>query len=72
MYFRKYPFWFTVGRTYYTKIGTLVTIVGRTHIKGYECVKCSDGMYRYDRSTNHSDAGRVTGTDTDNPLNLIK
>ena len=57
------PFLFEVGEAYETQAGNLVTVIGRTDLKGYECLVCSDGKYRYDRSTMNSDAGRVTGSD---------
>ena len=56
-------FMFEVGKTYTTKQGDEVTVLGRTDLKGYECLECSDGRYRYDRSTHNEDAGRCTGTD---------
>ena len=55
-------FTFVIGRTYKTQAGKRVKVIGRTRLKGYECLRCSDGRYRYDRSTTKSDAGRVTGT----------
>lgn len=55
-------FRFAVGQSYQTKAGQYVTVIGRTDLTGYECIECSDGRYRYDRSTEGSDAGRVTGT----------
>lgn len=56
-------FRFLVGATYETQAGERVTVLDRhiTH-KGYECLVCSDGKHRYDRSTTDTDAGRVTGT----------
>lgn len=62
---RPSPFQFVVGETYETQRGELVTVTDRTDIKGYECLECSDGKYRYDRSTSNGDAGRVTGTNHD-------
>ena len=57
------PFRFKIGGAYETQAGHLVTVLDRTTIHGYECLKCSDGRYRYDRSTGKgSDDGRVTGT----------
>lgn len=56
------PFMFDVGREYETQAGEKVTVLGRTDVVGYECLQCSDGRYRYDRSTTSSDAGRCTGT----------
>jgi hypothetical protein len=58
-------FMFHVGLTYETQAGEKVQVTGRTETKGYECLECSDGRYRYDRSTNSDDAGRCTGTDHD-------
>lgn len=56
------PFTYKIGWTYKTQEGKLVKVLGRTELKGYECLECSDGVYRYDRSTHNEDAGRVTGT----------
>lgn len=61
----KSPFKFRIERTYLTQEGKPVTVLGRTRNKGYECLRCSDGVYRYDRSTHSSDAGRVTGSNHD-------
>lgn len=58
-------FTFRIGQTYETRSGDMVKVIGRTRSKGYECLICSDGKYRYDRSTSKSDAGRVTGTPHD-------
>ena len=58
-------FRFEVGKQYETQCGNMVTVLGRTDLVGYECLICSDGKHRYDRSTHSSDAGRVTGTDHD-------
>lgn len=55
-------FLFKIGQSYQTQAGEYVTVLGRTRSKGYECLRCSDDRYRYDRSTHSSDAGRVTGT----------
>lgn len=55
-------FTFRIGQRYKTQAGKRVKVIGRTRLKGYECLRCSDGRYRYDRSTTKSDAGRVTGT----------
>lgn len=55
-------FKFVVGETYETQEGKFVTVLDRTTTVGYECLKCSDGKYRYDRSTHSEDAGRCTGT----------
>lgn len=58
-------FKFIIGRTYETQSGKLVKVLGRTRSVGYECLRCSDGKYRYDRSTTNVGAGRVTGTNHD-------
>lgn len=58
-------FKFIIGETYETQSGNIVKVLSRTETKGYECLICSDGIGRYDRSTHSSDAGRVTGTDHD-------
>lgn len=58
-------FKYEVGKTYMTQSGKHVKVLGREGTKGYECVRCSDGIYRYDRSTGHYDAGRVTNSDHD-------
>lgn len=58
-------FMFDIGRQYETQAGELVTVLSRTTLRGYECLVCSDGKHRYDRSDTHSDAGRVTGTPHD-------
>ena len=55
-------FMFERGAQYETQAGELVTVIGRSTDPGYECLICSDGKHRYDRSTTTSDAGRVTGT----------
>lgn len=56
-------FMYEIGQTYVTVAGYAVKVTGRTTLKGYECLECSDGKYRYDRSTSNSDAGRCTGGD---------
>ena len=68
------PFMFEVGNTYLTQKGDEVTILGRTLTDGYECLECSDGKYRYDRSDSSEDAGRCTGTahDYSCPHNLMR
>lgn len=58
-------FKYEVGKVYETQGGVLVKTIGRTTLVGYECLVCSDGRHRYDRSTHSQDAGRVTGTDHD-------
>lgn len=67
-------FLFEIGKTYQTLEGGYVEILGRTYTKSYECLVCSDGRHRYDRSDDSSDAGRVTGTcpDYSDPHNLIR
>ncbi len=68
-------FQFEVGKTYPTRGGKLVTIIGKTDTKGYECVQGDDMEpqlgYRYCRSTGTSDHGRSTGGPGDNPNNLL-
>lgn len=67
------PFMFEVGETYETQCGIKVTVLGRVvELEGHETLVCSDGKYRYDRSTHSKDAGRVTGTDHDysDPFNF--
>ena len=56
---------YKIGQSYLTQAGRLVTVIGRTRTPGYETLNCSDGRYRYDRSTHSTDAGRVTGTNHD-------
>jgi len=56
---------FKIGEMYETQAGGFVTVLDRTDKLGYECLVCSDGRHRYDRSTTSSDAGRVTGTPHD-------
>ena len=59
-------FKFQLGDVCETQDGRRVQVIGRVQpAPGYECVKCSDGMHRYDRNGDPSDAGRVTGTDHD-------
>lgn len=58
-------FAFERGKEYQTQAGEFVTVLGRTLDAGYECLICSDGKHRYDRSTTSADAGRVTGTNHD-------
>lgn len=68
-------FQFEVGKTYPTRGGKLVTVVGKTDTKGYECVQGDDMEphlgYRYSRSTSTGDHGRSTGGPGDNPNNLL-
>lgn len=68
------PFLFEIGNTYRTQAGDDVTVLSRTATRGYECLECSDGKYRYDRSDHSSDAGRVTGTahDYSCPDNFVR
>lgn len=55
-------FMFEVGKTYETLEGKQVEVGGRFGPMGYETLQCSDGVFRYDRSTHSEDAGRCTGT----------
>lgn len=55
-------FMFEVGAEYETQEGAKVRVLGRTSLRGYECLVCDDGIYRYDREGNPTDAGRATGT----------
>lgn len=66
------PFMFEVGGIYETQEGDMVTVLGRTQLLGYECLECSDGIYRYDRNSHPADAGRATGTahDYSDPKNF--
>ncbi len=52
-------------KEYETQCGKKVTVLGRTNGIGYECLECSDGIFRYDRSTSSEDAGRCTATNFD-------
>lgn len=58
-------FIFEIGKEYKTQAGNIIRVLGRTKLVGYEAIECSDGIYRYDRSTHSSDAGRCTGTSHD-------
>ena len=70
-------FQFEVGKTYPTRGGSLVTIVGKSdQHRGYECVQGDDGAnpasgYRYSRSNSTSDQGRCTGSPGDYDRNLL-
>lgn len=69
-------FQFEVGKTYPTRGGTLVTIIGKTEDKGYECAQGDDGSspetgYRYSRSTGTGDQGRCTASRGDDKRNLL-
>lgn len=57
-------FLYNVGDSYELQNGTQVTVLGRTDMKNYECLICSDGIYRYDRSNTRCiiESGRVTGS----------
>ena len=58
-------FKFKVGESHELQNGDFVKIIGRTDLIGYECLICSDGRHRYDRSTGlivDVDKGRVTGS----------
>lgn len=70
----KARFMFQVGGVYTTQAGNTVTVLGRTSRPGYECLICSDGKHRYDRSDLQLDAGRVTGTahDYSCPDNFVR
>lgn len=61
---------FEVGNTYKTFGGSMVKMVERKDMSGYEAILGKDGMWRYNRS---SDRGRVTGSahDFSCPDNLI-
>ena len=65
-------FMFEIGKSYELQNGEWITVIGRTDLEGYECLECSDGCYRYDRSTHAIDAGRCTGTahDYSDPHNI--
>jgi len=59
---------FEVGKIYRTQAGDYVEVIERSGppgLAGYETLKCSDGVFRYDRYRNRTDAGRVTGTPHD-------
>ena len=67
---------FKVGQEYELQNGEKVRILGRTDLKGYECLICSDGAYRYDRSTDSLDSsekGRCTATSHEllDPRNIL-
>lgn len=66
-------FSYEIGKEYPLQNGSIVKILGRTETIGYECLICSDGKYRYDRSTNPVCDGRCTGTCTEftNEFNLM-
>jgi hypothetical protein len=49
---------FKVGEYCRTYGGDIVKIVDESNDKGYECVKGSDGKWRYNRK---GDYGRITG-----------
>jgi len=61
---------FLLMSSYRTKAGEWVRIVDEQTLKGYECVKGDDGIWRYNRA---SDRGRVTASafDMSDPNNLI-
>ena len=68
-------FMFDIGEKYTTQLGNAVLVIGRTiECRGYECLECSDGKYRYDRSDNGSDAGHVTASahDYSDPDNFVR
>ena len=69
-------FQFEVGKTYPTRGGRLVTVIGKAGSKGYECIQGDDadrpeGGYRYSRSNGTGDHGRCTGSRGDCDRNLI-
>jgi hypothetical protein len=68
-------FQFEVGKTYPTRGGKLVTIIGKTATREYECVQGDDMEpqlgYRYCRSTGTYDHGRATGSSGDADRNLL-
>lgn len=72
----KSNFLYEVGKSYRTQSNNLVRVLGRTDLKGYECLICDDGIYRYDRSTgiSNGDDGRVTGSchEYTHPSNFVK
>lgn len=54
---------FSIGDYYELQNGDTIQVLGRSDkYKGYETLICSDGKYRYDRSTSTTDSGRCTGT----------
>ncbi len=56
---------FEVGKSYVLQNGEIITVIGRGDTRGYECLICSDGKYRYDRSTDpvtSPEKGRCTAT----------
>ena len=55
-------FMFEVGKEYKTQEGATVKVIGRTDLKGHECLICSDAIHRYDRANDSTDAGRATGS----------
>ena len=56
---------FEIGKEYETLDGRKIKVLGRTELKGYETLICSDNKHRYDRSNQSDDAGRCTGTSFD-------
>lgn len=56
---------FEIGKKYKTQLGHKIRVLNRCGPIGYEYLECSDGRCRYDRSTDNTDAGRVTGTSHD-------
>lgn len=61
---------FMLGSSYQTRTGKWVRIVDESAVKGYECVKGDDGIWRYNRP---SCLGRVAGSafDMSDPNNLL-
>ena len=68
-------FRFEIGSRYLTLGGEIVTIVERTELKYYECVKGDDDIWRYNRTSWPGEIpdglGRTTGSSWDRLTNLI-
>lgn len=68
-------FQFEIGRRYLSLEGKIVTIVDRSDVKHYECVKGDDGIWRYNRTDWPGNIpeglGRTTGSSWDRLTNLI-
>lgn len=67
-------FEYQIGKIYRTQENREIKIVGRTYLENYECVLGSDGVYRYDRSKDKKDTGRVCGTNMEyfDPKNILR
>lgn len=59
---------FQLGLTYKTLDGKEVLIIDSSNTRGYESVQGDDGFWRYNRK---GDWGRCTGSERDNPDNLV-